>query len=412
MDQPETSATCARRPRFHTAILLISLLIVGCVDDEDAATSLEMDAVVLQPDLRIDGYAADLVPISWLGASSRGTIAVTQLQDASIRFFDEHGNDLGAVGRSGEGPGEFRWPVRGGWLADTLWISDLELNRITLIAPDLHVIRTLPPLTAATPRPEDRETLPTFTFVFPYAFYSDNEVLAGAMGSAGDPLAEAFEGLALIRVDSSGQVKRLILETPENEGSMSVRFEGGVGSVSVPFFPHPHWAISPDGARIATVRTTISGPAGGSFSVSLYDAVDGSEIFNREYPIAGVPIPQHELDSAVSAYRERLSHPAMRRVFENEAKDRILPVYAPVTDLFVSMDHRVWLGLRTSEDQAPWLVLDTAGEPVERLFVQGNVTLRAANGTNAWGVERDEVGVESVVRYTLPEREEVAPVQR
>jgi hypothetical protein len=387
------------RSKLARAAVLLAFAAGACGQGETSPAPADDTFVAVEPDLRIDGYAADLVPITWLGVSPQGRIAVTQIQDGAIHFFDEDGNDRGTVGRKGAGPGEFRRPVRGGWLGDTLWISDTDPGRVTLISPALQVLRTLPPLVAARPRPEDRERLPTFSFVFPYGFYQDDIVLAGAMGSAGDPLTEAFKGLALIRVDSTAQVERLVMETPANEGSINVRFDGGIASVLVPFFARPVWSVSPDGAVIAVVTTAIGGPDGGTYRVVLHDAADGSVMFDREYPFAGVPIPQSAIDSAIAANEKRITQPAVRRTFENDAKPRIPPVWAPVASIFVGMDHRVWVGLRTAGDRNPWVVLDTAGEPVARVSVAASVRLMAASAGRAWGLEEDDAGVQSIVRY-------------
>ena len=96
-----------------------------------------------EPEMRIDGYAADLVPISWLGVGPTGTIAILQTQDHVVRFFDSAGSPVGSVGGDGEGPGEFRTLQRGGWKADTLWVSDFALHRVTLISPEVAFLRTL-----------------------------------------------------------------------------------------------------------------------------------------------------------------------------------------------------------------------------------------------------------------------------
>ena len=96
-----------------------------------------------EPEMRIDGYAADLGPISWLGVGPTGTIAILQTQDHVVRFFDSAGSPVGSVGGDGEGPGEFRTLQRGGWKADTLWVSDFALHRVTLISPEVAFLRTL-----------------------------------------------------------------------------------------------------------------------------------------------------------------------------------------------------------------------------------------------------------------------------
>jgi len=50
-----------------------------------------------------------------------------------IHRFDSRGVWLAVIGKEGDGPNEFRRPTDMGWLSDTLWVSDGELGRLSLI---------------------------------------------------------------------------------------------------------------------------------------------------------------------------------------------------------------------------------------------------------------------------------------
>src|SRR5687768_11191538 len=78
-------------------------------------------ALRLVQDVRIDAANHDLSPIGWLLASNEGTIAISQPQDHTIRFFARTGAALGQFGRKGQGPGEFIDMTLAGWMGDTLW---------------------------------------------------------------------------------------------------------------------------------------------------------------------------------------------------------------------------------------------------------------------------------------------------
>jgi hypothetical protein len=72
--------------------------------------------------MRIDGKAADLVPIPapplicGLVVARDESFAVAQPQDHTIRFYGRAGNLLGRLGRSGDGPGESGRITQIGWL--------------------------------------------------------------------------------------------------------------------------------------------------------------------------------------------------------------------------------------------------------------------------------------------------------
>jgi hypothetical protein len=383
------------------AVALVLLISVNCSPDSGKAQGEDdVPLTDIALELRIDGYEADLVPVYWMGVAPSGVIAVGQTQDSQLRFFSEDGTPLGRVGRAGEGPGEFRRISRGGWVGDTLWISDTDLNRVTLIAPDLKAIRVLP-LTVARPQGADTARLPTFPFVFPYAVYPGDTVLASVMGVAGDPLAERLKGTVLARVSSEGMVQRLLLQTPVNEGSVRVTFERGFGGIAIPFFARPEWVISPDGSLIAVVTTEISGPEGGTFHVTLHEALEGSVVFRRSFDFVGVPIPSHVIDSVLDSRAAQASRQEFRQVIQGELRGRVPPVYPPVEGILLGSDDRIWVGLRATANGRQWLVLGSQGEPVERVILPTNVEPKVARGEHVWGLETDEMEVQSIVRYRL-----------
>jgi len=164
------------------ATLCLALLFSACGSPGELPEAASGRATLgVQEELRIDGYEADLVPITWMGVSSEGTIAVVQWQDELVRFFDASGEDLGAVGGQGEGPGEFMRPVRAGWIQDTLWVSDTQLGRVVAISPDLEVLRTVRNPEIVRPSPSDSVRYGSYTFASPYAVYGDGSSLVWAI---------------------------------------------------------------------------------------------------------------------------------------------------------------------------------------------------------------------------------------
>jgi hypothetical protein len=188
---------------------------------------------------------------------------------------------------------------------------------------------------------------------------------------------------------------------PDSEGSLRIPFpNGGFGSAHVPYFPRPQWAVSPDGRVIAIVTTTLRGGDQGFITVVVVNE-QGTELFKRDFPFEGVPIPQHVADSVLRVEAERAMSPKIRRAYESNVRDLVPRVYPPVQDLIVGNDHRIWIGLRTTKQGRPWLVLDEGGVPVGIVSMPPNSSVRAGNADYVWAVERDELDVESVVRYRL-----------
>lgn len=149
----------------------MALALAGCgVDAQPPDGSFNARSGTLHEELRIDGYAEDLVPIGAVAVSDDGTIALAQTQDAMVRLFTPAGEFLGGFGGRGEGPGEFMNLTRLGWLAETLWVYDPAQLRFTFISPTLELGRTVTNIApTARPAPEDVGRVPEFPFVYPQA---------------------------------------------------------------------------------------------------------------------------------------------------------------------------------------------------------------------------------------------------
>ena len=392
--------SAASRPILWVLLGLNLLSACGSESRSDALDGLAEAKAEL--DLRIDGHAADLVPIAWMGIGSTGRIAILQQQDAKVRFFDSSGEPQGDFGGSGEGPGEFRRLLRGGWIGDTLWIDDTQLDRTTLISPELQVVRTVANISAVRPSQGDATRFPAFGSGTPYALYPGDTMLVSAMPQNDDPLANAFDGSPLLRVSREGTIADVVAVVPSDvRGSFFVEYtDGGAAGFPVPFHQTPRWSVSPDGKRIALLTVTFPTPQEAEFRVVVVND-NGHEIFDRAYRTATLPIPESLVDSVVSARAERASNSQMRRAILTDLKDRIPAIYSPVRDVLLGMDGRVWIGLRPDGDTNSWLVLGSEGEPGMRVTLPRNTRLMVANDQYMWGLEVDELGVESVVRYRL-----------
>jgi len=73
---------------------------------------------------------------------SDGTIIVADGLASEVHAFSANGDHLKQLGREGDGPGEFRWPVRVQVLAgDSVVVFDAGHQRLTFFTPDLDVDR-------------------------------------------------------------------------------------------------------------------------------------------------------------------------------------------------------------------------------------------------------------------------------
>ncbi len=84
----------------------------------------DLPRVAFREEMRIAGSTADLSVIRGtqsVALHPSGLVAVAQPQDYRILLFQQ-GRQAAAVGRQGEGPGEFAGINAIGWSGDTLWV--------------------------------------------------------------------------------------------------------------------------------------------------------------------------------------------------------------------------------------------------------------------------------------------------
>jgi hypothetical protein len=398
--QPKTPAMIRPRRAGFLSTCILAFAAAACAPAEQRATDpLAAPLIDIESDLRIDGYEADLVPIEWVGIAPSGRIALLQAQDHVVRFFTGDGSFLGAAGGEGDGPGEFRSLARGGWHADTLWVSDPRLGRVTFIAPSLEVVGT-----AMAPRAfsqlTDNAAVP-FAADEPYAVLHGDTMLVTALRMTGSRLSTAAPSMHLLRVVGDS-VLDVVAPLPADEGGeITIPSGRGYFRFQVPFFARSDWAVSSDGRRVAILTTDTSDPTHPSFRVRITDAA-GHALVDRTFPFEPDPIPPARMDSAIAA--SAAPRPELRTEMERELRRLAPRIHAAAERVLLGEDGTVWIGLRQTTAGRPWLLLGPDGAPAGRIVLPANATLRVAERTRVWVTERDELDVESIVRYRLDGR--------
>lgn len=212
---------------------------------------------------------------------------VTDQMDRSIALVDFTAGTRRPVGRQGDGPGEYRFPMAPlAGAADTTWVVDRMLRRILVVSADGRIAAAalgMPtggvPGGLAAARGTDRHG----------RFYFEGNAFDQERGTFIDSVAvvrwNPADGRAdvITRVSTGG---RVILNLP-----------GGAASLARSITPFPHldaWTVLPDG-QVAVVHHD-------PFRIDIVDAAGGVQ---RGTVIAFTPLAVSADDRA--AYRERIA---------------------------------------------------------------------------------------------------------
>lgn len=388
------------RRRLVVCAGVLSALALGCAE----SPAPEAPLLQLTQELRLDADTEDFSAVGRIYVGPRREIVVPLRQDMQIRIYDSTGARIAAIGRQGEGPGEFRSLGLVGWVADTLWVYDIRIQRLTFVSPAGEYERSV-----SLPWAMSGDTITAagvtgrMGFASPLALFTDGTMLAEARLM---PLNEQqpdsdWPARVFVLATFDGDA-RLVQQPPSYEDERWFMTVAGFGR-SIPFAGRPLFAVSPDGQRFAHLVTEVTSSEGGTYTLSMFNG-SGDTAFVRSYPFRGVPIPQSAADSAIEAERNtggREGPSDLNERFARVARERMPPVYAPVQAMVLGLDGTTWLTLRDSDEGRVVLVLDATGDVIGRVVLPERATLRQATRSQIWVTQADANGLVSVVRYRV-----------
>lgn len=291
---------------------------------------------------------------------------VTDQMDRSIVLVDFTAGTRRAVGRQGEGPGEYRFPtapLRG--IAETTWVVDPVLRRILGVSADGRIAATsLPMPTGGVPgglaraRGTDRQG----------RFYFE--------GSGFDQERGAFiDSVAVVRWNPADGRSEAITRI-SNGGRVRLTLPSGVASLARSVTPFPHldaWTVLPEGQVVVVHHDP--------FRVDIIDAAGN---VRRGTDIAFTPIAVSAEERA--AYRRRIEGARVGALREgggsgpqrqapelpDEAFPRMMPPFIAATVLSTP-EGEIWIGRSHAATDRTWQydIFDAAGRLI------GTATLRA-----------------------------------
>jgi hypothetical protein len=374
--------------------ILPLVLVISAADEVEAQTQAERWTLV--PELRIGSFGAanyDLSQIGGIAVDREGSIYVTQPADREVRVFDSDDRYVRRIGRDGAGPGEFRSVGGIGFKGDTLWVSDIQLSRLTLFSRDGELLDAL---TIAGPMIPEISTRPTV----PSRLAADGTILAQPFTS-GDRL----QWIPLVRMDRGGN---LIETFGALRNEPPFRLQGTLNGqlrayVTRPVQTSGLWAVSPvDGSVIIVDRPIATGGEEARFRVQRLRSASDT-IFNRNYLYTPRQIPQAAIDSILgraAIFGDNPVPPEMLRQYRDQLGS--LRFDAPVSQLLAGRDGTIWLRReQLGLQQVEWLVLDEAGNPIAVFQMPASVRIVQAERGRLWAVENDEFDIPYVVRYSV-----------
>jgi hypothetical protein len=321
-----------------------------------------------------------------------GTIYVLDISARTVRVFDAAGSPVRTIGQSGEGPGEFAWEPLSLTVSDDT-VAVLDRFRLHLFDTDGDFLHS---------------TQQSFAGNEPTQLWAKagGAWLVGRLDRRSPSAGES-------RVTTDAfHVSAVDLEEGEATG-LVVAVSGG-----------PRWYVD-DGGRSFTQFLGPDPTAAAGGSGRIY-ATSGSSheiyVFSSDGDLLGVhrsdpepvPLSTSEADRLVSqmvAYYDSVGISSMADGYQRAYDALRAPTIRPTLGrLFVAADgsilvERVDLDPNplpiARDDPSAWDVIDPGGRILGRLALDPGTRVEQVTASHLYVVERDELGVQYVVRYRM-----------
>jgi len=317
---------------------------------------------------------------------SDGRLLIADRGENSIRVLDATGKLLQSVGRTGDGPGEFRsmlWAGRCG--ADSLLIWDLGRRQATMIGSSGAIVRQFP-----VPATGDSAQSP---FQFSCSPRGAIAYRSAPRRGAPHPQNPNIMGVtaAAYRIRSDGSIAQRLGEVPAGEVVTMVSPNGGRGAV-----PRPLGRTS----SVASLDDAVIISSADSASVTIVRG-DG-RASHHALPISLRAPTRAEFDEAVQATAS-MAPPQMRQAVVQQMA--VIPPperLPPISGLSVDSEGLVWV--QTTPPGAAtldFLVMQADGRIVARAQVPRGITLFEIGRDYLLGSYTDAGDEQHIVLYRL-----------
>jgi hypothetical protein len=363
-----SDATC-RLERVKLRRLVLGVLFVALAPTFYAIAS----AQVAHPISGGETPESEITTVSNARLGPDGHVYVADRNHVDIRVFDVAGKHMLNIGRLGAGPGEFRSIREFGWLADTLWVLDVSLQRVSLFRKDGSFIRSDPILQGDVNASN-----------IPGALVQDGGVLAEF--TMRDPAA--MQVLPLIRMSRVGTIRDTLFElSGGRERQPPLKGAGKRRMVLTQPFPERSiWDVDRSGNWLAVVeRSAPNGHDSSTFRVAILNFISG-KVFRLTVLYEPVRISLCAIDSVLQRYRG-VSEATLREIL-------FLPdFFPPVRSMVTSSTGDVWLDLRDGLESGTWIRIDTDGKVTRRMRLPPDYFILDADANHVLAVQRDPDGV-------------------
>ena len=380
----------SRVPRSHRfgAVAAVAALAVACSEDPGAGRPGQPEAIGSSSDLRPwaigpsvavehEATSVDDVFLSRVldvVVDSRGGAYLIDTGDAAVVTLNPDLTHDRTIGREGEGPGEFLYPIRLQVLpGDSLVVWDSRLQRSTVFAAGSDE-----PTYVHSPGTQERIDI---AWRLPgHARYVGKSSPAFTPDASDEGRTQVLRS---VREEAGQVLDDVFAEYPDDEGLVFRR----PGMVAVG--PHPFGRRS----FFEMLGERMVHASSDAVAVRIID-LDGCAEVAFAYEVPPIRVTAAELDTAAEEAGDRLG---------SVLREGAPHVWPALTGLVVDDEDRIWLGIRkVDRASVEWAAFTPEGTHLLSVDLPAGFEVQAVSGGRIVGVVEDGLETPRVFAYRLP----------
>lgn len=381
-------------------MLYLTLLYLLIITPQDKKTIHLSEDLILDKDQLIGTYITDIT------TGEQGEIVVALYDLPGVKVFDEEGALMHRFGQRGRGPGDFRNLRSVSMYHGRIFALDsgpnAKINIFNTADPEAVETIGLPPLRTETALNSvvDLKRIDDEHFLATYRPMTSNK-------NIGEALTSSYYLVNSTNRDD----KTLIFESPMRERYVT-QTEGGFINTEMPFGRSNHVALLDDklfhmwtGDDKIQVYDTINWNHTGHFTVD--DVAEPIAIEENDYKQyhrerLGLNSEEDIKDLRDRAVNDRSLQMILRSVSSMSENRDVLHDTFPVYNQLLSDGDHLWITAHHADRSVQHLLqLDATGNVLAAGTLPGSVEIKHINDAHLYGVDEDENGFTTLVRYML-----------
>jgi hypothetical protein len=365
----------------HPRLGMLLLAVLGAAPQSPAPQR----HLVVEKRVVLQGLPDDLYQVLSLSVGRDSSFVILDRNAPFLWLLSPAGRLVRRIGANGSGPGEFRMPLAMGRRADSIWVWDPAVARLTVFSDAGTLGRSvaLPSSGQATLLADGRVTVHT----------------TRGYGTAGGVGQTRLQVRLVNR--ASANMGPVLFEAAYGYKVLEYRRGDGTTVGMQPFEDGPLFTACSDGSGFIYVDRQVTAGGAGTFGVTRIEP-GGARRYSVRIPYLPMPITSDRMQRAVSELMRE--GPPDNSGLEARIRAAIArPAHLPtVSQMMCGSDGTVWLRREdTGAGPFRWTILDQHGTPTAALAIPRSVTPLSVTRDHAWTVEGDETSVRALVLWAV-----------